>query len=992
MNEEQILNPPNRYRPVPQWSLNGDLTERRIVEQLESFKTQGCGGLFPHPRPGHITGYLTDRWFQLWDFAAAECERLGMDYHIYDEFMCPGGAAGGQVVAEDPTVIAQTLVLKHVGDTRPGERLLHVKIAERDVRAVAREDATHVLVLERSANGPGGLPAPDLLRRETVETFIQTTHERYRETSGRHFGKTTTMVFCDEPHIQVARDGLPFSRHLMKEFRKDHGYSLEGEELLKLCFERDGSPGVRFDYWRTVNRLFNENFMRPLYEWCDANGLLLTGHLMENEWPSPLSTPDNMAALRWMHVPGEDLLAFQFSPTDVRTNGLYILNLKELSSLVNQLGCEQSMVETTGARGYHTAFEYFKPCEDLTLSFGVNVIDPHLSHESLAGCSKYDWPQTLSDHSPWWRHYHVHADHVTRVNAALGQGREVNRVLVLMPTTTAWSQSTGKAFDEATGGDCTRRLEEIKASQIDLVCTLYEAQVDFDLGDEFVIEEFGSVRESKFVVGERAYDVVVLPPALENLNASTFRLLCEYVQEGGEVLSLRAGLRMLDGRPSDELGTLKSAASWRAVESTDEVVSAIRAKCPPYCSSPSGEPLPGGVAWRRAVTGDGTVVWFFANPWGRAVQTAVRIRGAGAVCFDTLEGTSQPAAFKREEDHVIVPLELQPRGHMLLAVSDGETAPAAPDSREWQSISLSPVSAARVNPNLLYVDYCDVEAYGLKRTDVNTALADTANWRWQGFDENPWGKQFKRTLVDREPDPDSEVRVTYRFTVNNVPQGETWICIERPGFYELTLNGRPIDQSSGSRWFDEDMMQFPVAEFVCEGENTLTLHARPFTTLCEIMPLYVRGEFDAVPAEKGFAIAAPAELTRGDWTQQGAPFYPDVVRYAYGFDLEEAVPGLKATLPRWEGQAAEVFVDGDSYGPVLHPPFECEMTRPFEKGRHQLVVEIIGNMKNMMGSHHHEGHPLRWTFEYTPDHMPAGAQYKLLPTGLIEDPVLERVV
>ena len=79
------------------------------------------------------------------------------------------------------------------------------------------------------------------------------------------------------------------------------------------------------------------------------------------------------------------------------------------------------MVETTGARGYHTAFEYFKPCEDLTLSFGVNVIDPHLSHESLAGCSKYDWPQTLSDHSPWWRIYHEQADHVARVNTALSQ-------------------------------------------------------------------------------------------------------------------------------------------------------------------------------------------------------------------------------------------------------------------------------------------------------------------------------------------------------------------------------------------------------------------------------------------------------------------------------------------------------------------------------------------------------------------------------------------
>jgi hypothetical protein len=141
-----------------------------------------------------------------------------------------------------------------------------------------------------------------------------------------------------------------------------------------------------------------------MHDWCAAHGLLFTGHLMEHEWPSPRSQPDAMAAMRWMQAPGNDLLGFQFEPTTPADNGIYILNLKELSSLANQLGREWTLVETCGGAGYGAAFDVFKPLEDLVLAHGVNVIDPHLGHETVSGARKYDWAQTLSDHSPWWAH------------------------------------------------------------------------------------------------------------------------------------------------------------------------------------------------------------------------------------------------------------------------------------------------------------------------------------------------------------------------------------------------------------------------------------------------------------------------------------------------------------------------------------------------------------------------------------------------------------
>ena len=57
-------------------------------------------------------------------------------------------------------------------------------------------------------------------------------------------------------------------------------------------------------------------------------------------------------------------------------------------------------------------------------------------------------------------------------------------------------------------------------------------------------------------------------------------------------------------------------------------------------------------------------------------------------------------------------------------------------------------------------------------------------------------------------------------------------------------------------------------------------------------------------------------------------------------------------------------------------------------GQHTLAIDVLGNMKNMMGSHHIEALPLRWTYEYAPQPMPPGKSYKLTPTGLLTDPEL----
>ncbi len=1001
--KELFEDPPRRYRTMPQWSWNTELTEERLTEQLEQFADQQVGGLFPHARPGLTTAYLSDRWFELWAHACREARRLGLEMHIYDEFTCPGGEAGGHVVAEHPHLVQQTLAVKtvrHPADV-PNGAIAYVceteeggpprRLEDADVaREAARERPVYAVRLHTpsvSVEG-AGLPGPDLTKRQTTDAFLACTHDRYAEWGRDWFGDTTRLVFCDEPQL-LGSGGVPFSAHLERQFRLEHGYELR-DRIVDLYFTMEGSSEVRHDYWQTVSRLFNQNFMRPIHDWCAEHGLEFTGHLIES-WPSPRRSPDDMASLRWMQAPGVDLLGFQFEPSTPEENKSYLLILKELSSVVNQLGRTWALAESCGGAGYGAAFDVFKPLEDYLLALGVNVMDPHLAHVSLAGRRKYDWPHTISDHSPWWPYYHLQAQHVNRANAVLAQGREHNRVLLLHPVTTGWMHwRPGRGRRDTRD----RELTEVAESQLETVLALYSAQVDFDLGDEFIMEEFGDVEDDRLVVGERSYKLVIVPGSMQTIRPETLDLLRAYMQGGGAAMVVGDGPERLNARLSDAPSALQNEfpGQWRSLQSVRQLVEAVRAEVPPRLSRPDGESLPRSLCWRRAVTDEGQTLLYLCNPWPEPIITEVRVEGGSVVEFDTASAGTRVLDVHQDGDHVVLSLDLHPRGHALWVVTDENLIPAEPASEPRRtSVDVHPAGIERLSPNALYLDYCDLEADGRRLEDVNTVVADDANWRMQGFEDSVTGsKQFKRNNIDRPIPPDSDLTVRYHFVVDEEVAGQPGLRlgVERLYLYEAELNGQPIDQCAAERWFDPEARAVPVESLVRPGENVLTLRAEPFHVLCEIMPVYLLGEFSLEPTERGFRAVAPRELEHGDWTRQGMPFYHRKVRYRYGFQADAPCDGLDLELGDWAGAVADVSLDGESAGVILHPPYSLRMDRSISAGRHELAVDVVGNMRNFMGPHFVDGLPGIWSYRPAPAHTPPGEAYKKKPSGLMVPPKL----
>ena len=69
---------------------------------MEGFKKAGSSQVFIHPRPGLITEYLSENWFELYQYTVEKGKELGMDVWIYDENSYPSGFAGGHVPDEMP--------------------------------------------------------------------------------------------------------------------------------------------------------------------------------------------------------------------------------------------------------------------------------------------------------------------------------------------------------------------------------------------------------------------------------------------------------------------------------------------------------------------------------------------------------------------------------------------------------------------------------------------------------------------------------------------------------------------------------------------------------------------------------------------------------------------------------------------------------------------------------------------------------------------------
>ena len=955
-----------------------------------------------------ITEYLSDEWFALCRYAVERGKKLGMKIWIYDENSYPSGFAGGHVPAEMPDAVRSGLSMNHVSElpaTWADEPLLVLQKTKAGFVDITKDVKLkpfgvgdyYVFTVVRQQPNPwyGGFTYVDLMRREVTEKFIDLTLNAYKRSIGSEFGKVVPGVFQDEAEINPASvpnmPSVNYTPALFKKFEARWKYDLRLH--LPSLYEDVGDwQQVRHDFYSTILDLFINGWAKPYFEYCTKNKLSLTGHYWEHEWPRPVVNPDNMAFAAYAHIPGIDILMNDFQ-MDTHAQFGNARSVREIRSAANQLGKRRTLSETFGAGGWDMTFFDQKRIADWEYVLGVNFMTQHLSYATIKGARKTDHPLSFSYHEPWWNSYNVLADYYGRLSVVTSLGAQENRILVIEPTTTAWMYYASK-------GDLGR-FHEIEKGFQGFINELEAAQIEYDLGSEHIIRQHARVLNNHFVIGERSYDLVILPPTLENLDETTFSLLGQYLASGGRVLCYGNPPTFLSGRQTDLIGKTarKYASSWTSTYNPHDFVS-IEHLCPPKVSFKVPAPrdtVPQLLFHHRRTFKDFELLLLVNTSDKAAVAGGVSVPGRACEQWDGFTGAIKPYPFRTEKGVVKVDFSLPRGGSLLLCFRPKAVKPGSPATKDRAAVTaLSGLEIKPLAKNILSIDYCDLMLNNQTEKDLYFYQAQTKAFQAHGLPVNPWDHavQYKKNIVDKDTfGAKSGFEAAYSFTVSEGAKGVGFeAVIERPELYRVSINGNLIQPIENRWWLDKAFGVFDISRYVVDGENRIVLKSSPFTIHTEIQPIFILGDFALESREKGFGIVPATAMKLGSWAEQGMPFYGERIEYTKKVqlaDVELKSRKVFVRLGKWSGVVAEVVVNGKKAGLIGFEPFELDVRQQLKSGVNEVSVIVYGSLKNTLGPHHNNpllGRAWPGAFQQgAKEGRPPGSKYSVVGYGLLED-------
>lgn len=996
--------PGKDFGTVPFWVWNAKVTKPVIDSMLNDYRKNDFGGIIIHPRPGLITEYLSNEWFDLFKYAMEQGKKLGLDIWIYDENSYPTGFAGGLLGDQMPEAYNQGQMLymeeasRLPADVSPYFLVLksvNGQYADITANLAAEKDKEGVYRLFRKVNyqrsnrgsvaGPIGVSYVDLMAKGVTEKFIDITYRGYEKVVGKEFGKTIKGVFSDEPTIiNEGRNCVRWTPDLFNVFSRTWGYDLR-LHLPSLFKETGDWKRVRHNYYEVLLQLFIDRWSKPVAAYMKEKRLTWTGHYWEHGWPSPYHGPDNMAMYAWHQMPGIDMLFNQFNEEKPVQFG-NIRAVKELGSVANQLGKTRTLSETYGGAGWELTFKDMKRLADWQYVLGVNFMNQHLSFMTLQGARKYDYPPSYSYHEPWWPYYRDMNHYFARLQYLLSKGRQFNNILVIEPTTSAWMYYARDAEN--------KRFFDITKDFNNFVTVMQKAHLEYDLGSENIIKDHGRVRGKEFVIGQRGYKVVVIPPGMESIDSPTFRLLKQFMAAGGKVICFEQ-LQLVDGAANSELAAMKLPVITNVNRQT--LLQELHNEG--FSIQPSqGDSIGGNIYHQRRKLANGELLLLTNASMTDASRGRINMPGKDVLELDLKNGSIVRYAHRTENKDVTIDFNVPPAGSLMLFVADrkmeGYREPV--NSNQWKPVNTSATVVNRPQFNTLTIDFCDLQLHkpDTSYAHLHVGAASNMAFRHFGFTDgvgNPWNNrtQYKNAIVSRDTfSVGTGYTAVYHFNIGaGADRRNFQAVIEQPGLWQhVKINGVEIKNEPGKWWLDGSFGVYKLGNYLKTGDNELAVTVSPMSVFAEIEPVYILGDFNLESAPQGWNIVAPQPLQLGYWNKQGLPLYGEGITYSKTFDAD---PGKSYAVETgaWKGTVVAVRVNDVLAGTIVDERGRLDISKFVKKGANHITLTVIGSLKNVLGPFYNKPvpglvDPGKW---YNIKTQPPGKQYDLYDYGLTED-------
>jgi hypothetical protein len=997
-------NPPAEYRSAPFYSLNDKLDTAEITKQVYGFSDEGFGGFFMHSRGGLITGYMGKEWWQAIDAAVAASKRTGIKSWLYDEDKWPSGFGGGLVPLKSEDYHARCLSRINKNQ-KPGngERIIF-------------EDDRFRYIEHKSMMGSSwfdGTTYVDLLNPETVKAFIECSYKPYLERYSSELGKTIPGIFTDEPQVSPGISGgmegsVSFSPVIIERFREMHSYDLL--PVLSSLFDTTGDYiKIRYDYYQTLSKCFEESFTKQIGEYCAEHNAIFTGHFNgEETFKSAMTNSGNsMINYRHMQMPGIDHLGLHFIPLNVP---------RSVSSVANQYGISRRLCESYGISGQNMNFEDRKWLLDFLTVNGMNFIVPHLALYSMKGERKRDYPPNFNKVQPYWNFNRLFEDYTGRMCYVNTIGKFGAEILIIHPLESEYP---------GVPNNCYQEYDK-------LLNMLQKNHRDFDLGDEQILDDIAKVVNKKFTVGKMAYKVIILSDMLVIRN-TTLELLKEFHDAGGKVLVCGRYPEYVDGRKSPD--TIKELETITTETRGDKLLSFLDTLSPaPYLLEGTGNEL----IWTHyRTTSQGGLLQLSNTSRLKEINIDLKFLDTirNLILWNPENGQSMrlnPGAdgaaaihFARTQTWIVSWGDASREG-------DKSNVYQIPSERKELIKIKGPWNGHRVEPNALTLDF---------------ARFSTDNGKSFSNPEPVIGIHQRL----REKNYNGNLTLKFETSVSEIPDNCS-LVVEQPKLYKCLLNGKKIEFDDNDFYLDRAFGKAEITNMLQLGINKILLSLEYISPQpssldavkrygTEIESIYLTGNFavDAeisrVSAEESqkylskqlpvkpvnhlcaFTISKETNKFDGDLALNGYPFYAGSFVINNSFVLDQKISIDKKyyiSFPSFESIVIKVKVNDHELEPMIFSPWETEITDAVREGENHIEILLVNSLRNLLGPHHNSGGELNEvgpvSFTGNPGWPATGGEsnwydlrikgkaslwrddYCMIPFGLLTEPVISETI
>lgn len=270
---------------IPMVAVTGRPNEAEVRTFLHELNAVGIEQVMLYPRAGCELSYLSEEWFAVIGYFLKAAADLNMWVWLYDEFNWPSGDAGGRVTAV-PEFRLKALTVK-------GERAGEVSNQFQNRGSLFAEKWF-----------------PDLLSPAATDAFIRCTHEEYYRRFADYFGTTVRGIFTDEASVGYCctATSVPYYEGMKEDYETRYGRPF-AKDMQK------GEATFFTQVMQLVSDRFRTVYLQKINRWCADHGLLMTGHLMEDDNPmgSTRNSGDFLHNLSQLAVPGVDDIGTNFA-------------------------------------------------------------------------------------------------------------------------------------------------------------------------------------------------------------------------------------------------------------------------------------------------------------------------------------------------------------------------------------------------------------------------------------------------------------------------------------------------------------------------------------------------------------------------------------------------------------------------------------------------------------------------------------------------------